>query len=355
MKVISPILKKLVYPTLSAAGLLRPRANNGHLSIVTYHGLRPAGYDSHDPDLDGTLILADDFREQLGLLKSRYQVISPEDFLSWTRKQLPLPAFSVLLTCDDGLQNTLTDMLPILMEEELRCLFFVTGASADECRTMLWYEELYLLFQAAPPGPFRISSEGMVFEGQLKEREQRRTTWWEAVRQLSQICTEARSAFLQAARAQFRLNGGQEFNVTDQVFCRRFGLLTATELRQLTAAGMTIGAHTMSHPLLSQAPPELAYFEISECKARLESVLQTEVWAMAYPFGGSDSVTPEVLEMPRRAGYEAAFLNFGGGLGCDLPLYALPRVHVSAGMRLGDFEAHVSGFQRRLQGIGGRS
>ena len=55
--------------------------------------------------------------------------------------------------------------------------------------------------------------------------------------------------------------------------------------------------------------------------------------------------------MAEQAGFQAAFLNFGGGLGTDLPPYALPRMHVTAGMSLGEFEAHVSGFYARLQRV----
>jgi hypothetical protein len=55
------------------------------------------------------------------------------------------------------------------------------------------------------------------------------------------------------------------------------------------------------------------------------------------------------LEMPQRAGYEAAFLNYGGGLGTDMPRYALPRIHVTAQMNLAEFEAHVSGFYARAR------
>ena len=117
---------------------------------------------------------------------------------------------------------------------------------------------------------------------------------------------------------------------------------------------MTIGAHTLSHPMLSQQPPERAYAEISESRVRLEAALQKPVWAFAYPFGDPPSVTPQVLAMPEKAGYEAAFMNFGGGLGAELPPFALPRVHVTAGMSLGEFEAHVSGFYLRLQKRAGR-
>jgi peptidoglycan/xylan/chitin deacetylase (PgdA/CDA1 family) len=132
-------------------------------------------------------------------------------------------------------------------------------------------------------------------------------------------------------------------------------LLTCAELRQLASAGMTIGAHTLSHPMLSQLPVELAYAEITESRTRLESALQQRVWAFAYPFGDPQSVTPQVLAMAQKAGYAAAFMNFGGGLGTDLPAYALPRIHVTAEMSLAEFEAHVSGFYARLQRLSGRS
>jgi hypothetical protein len=141
----------------------------------------------------------------------------------------------------------------------------------------------------------------------------------------------------------------------DSAQVRRFGLMTVQELRTLAAAGMTIGAHTMSHPMLSQMAPDLAQAEIVECRAKLAAALQKDVWAFAYPFGDAVSVTPQVLGMPKAAGYDAAFLNFGGGLGVELPPYALPRLHVTAEMSLSEFEAHVSGFYVRLRRQVGRS
>ena len=141
----------------------------------------------------------------------------------------------------------------------------------------------------------------------------------------------------------------RDFDEGNSASCRRFGLLTRAELRELASAGMTIGAHTLSHPMLSQLPPELAYAEISESRMRLESALQKRVWAFAYPFGDPQSVTPQVLAMAQEAGYEAAFLNFGGGLGTDLPPYASAPRACYAGMSLAEFEAHVSGFYARLQ------
>src|ERR1700678_960924 len=135
MKFVSPLLKNVVYPGLSKGGYLRA-AQTGP-AVLTYHGVLPAGYKVVDPALDGNLISADSFREQLGFLRKRYNVISPGEFLLWCEGNHDLPPHSVLLTSDDGLRSSLFDMLPVLQEFGRECLFFVTHASLNRTATML--------------------------------------------------------------------------------------------------------------------------------------------------------------------------------------------------------------------------
>jgi peptidoglycan/xylan/chitin deacetylase (PgdA/CDA1 family) len=350
MRIVSPFLKKILYPTLSISGVFHRISASG-LAIVTYHGVLPPGYESVDSAFDGNLVTAKTLRKQLQRLKAHYNVISPEETLAWVRGQHALPSRAVLLTCDDGLLNHLTDMLPILQEEGLKCLFFVTGASAGEERTMLWYEELFLLLLRAPGRSFEISRDGISISGELGSRGQRRSIWWSLVKRLSQCDAASRNSFLRAMREQPAFSTWRGFDAGNSISCRRFGLMTSGEMRQLAAAGMTIGGHTLSHPILSQLPLDLARSEIAESRTRLESVLQTRVWAFAYPFGDAQSVTPQVLTVPEQVGYAAAFLNFGGGLGTDLPANALPRIHVTAEMSLAELEAHVSGFYAQVRQV----
>jgi peptidoglycan/xylan/chitin deacetylase (PgdA/CDA1 family) len=347
MRIISPFLKSMVYPTLSMGGAFR-RISAPGLAVVTYHGVFPEGYNPVDRAFDGNLVSAKAFRRQLRRLKTNYRVISPRDVLAWRQGQGELPPRAVLLTCDDGLLNNLTDMLPILLEEGLQCLFFVTGASSREVRTMLWYEELFLLLLQAK-GPFEVLCDGIKIGGDMRSRESRRSCWWSCVQQLSQLDAESRSTFLSAVRKRLASDLWRGFDAENSISCRRFGLMTAGELRQLASSGMTIGAHSMTHPILSRLPLDLALGEVAESRASLESTLDKKVWAFAYPFGDAQSVTWEVLALPERAGYQAAFLNFGGGLGVPLPVYALPRVHVTVEMRLSELEAHVSGFHGQLR------
>jgi peptidoglycan/xylan/chitin deacetylase (PgdA/CDA1 family) len=347
MRLVSPLLKHVVYPGLSRAGYLRRAAPTGPV-VLTYHGVLPAGYRVVDPGLDGNLVSADSFRQQLRFVKARYNVISPAEFLLWCEGKHELPPRSLLLTCDDGLRNSLFDMLPILQEFELECLFFVTGASLSHTPTILWYEELYLMFLAAPEG-FTLELLEVGLRADISQKE-RRSFWWELVKKLSQDDLNRRRTTLERIRMQLGLSERWDAEYReDPVLSGRFLTLNRSELHQLAGAGMCIGAHTLSHPVLSQSSPDVTWSEISESKRNLEQVLGQEIWALAYPFGDSSSVTSRELQMAEGAGFKSAFLNVVGGIGTQTPKFALPRVHVTAEMTLAEFEAHVSGVHRSFR------
>lgn len=344
MRFVSPILKRVVYPCLADAGYLRWRSEGGSLCVVNYHGILPHGYTVNDLQQDGALITEENFRRQLRLLKSYYHVVAPEDVLNWAVNDAELPERSVLLTCDDGLVNAVTDVAPILRDEGLTCLFLVLGASAEESPRMLWYEELYSLLLAAPFGTFSFDSPSVRLD--LGERSQRRFLWWSLVEQLSQCAPASRVGFLEKARAEFGLPEHWDHYRENEPQRRRFCLLTSTDLRQLVAQGMTIGSHTLSHPMLSRQNDALAWNEVFESRRALQNATGQPVWALAYPFGDPPSVSERDVQMAEQAGYACAFMNVGGGFGARLPRFAIPRIHVTCDMNLSEFEAHISGFHR---------
>lgn len=348
LRFVSPALKHIVFPALSRSGYLRYTAGAGP-AIVTYHGVFPAGYEVRNPALDGNLVRADSLRRQLQFLKKRYHVISPEEFLRWSEEKLSLPPRSILLTCDDALQNTLTEMVPILQELGQSCLFFATGASADDTPSMLWYEELYMmLLDVSEPIALSLPDAGISLGPILPN--DRHSCWWNMVERLSQFDRELRRGFLDQIRDQLKLseNWREQF-VQNPTLAARFLTLDAAGLRQLTAAGMSIGAHSLSHPILARASEELAWREISGSRSVLEKVLGQTVWAFGYPFGNAATVTGRDVRLAEQAGFRCAFINTGGGFGAKINWFALPRVHVTADMSLAEFEAHISGFYRSLR------
>jgi len=229
---------------------------------------------------------------------------------------------------------------------------------------MLWYEELYLmLLQANDPVCLSLPEAG-ISTGAI-ETNQKHSCWWNLVERLSQFNGQSRREFLDQLRDQLGLamDWRSRF-VQDSTLAARFLILDRDGLQQLAAAGMSVGAHTLSHPILARAPDELAWQEISESRSVLENALGQMVWAFANPFGNAATVTPRDLKLAEQAGFRCAFMNVGGGFGSKMigaegagteinrmkiNRFALPRVHVTADMSLSEFEAHISGFYRSLR------
>ena len=340
--------------------------------MVNYHGVVPADHLSssrRDDFLDANLTRPEEFRKQLRFLKDRYRVVHPEDFRAWVEQGKPLPERAVLLTCDDGLLNVLTDMLPLLQNEELSCLFFVTSASCRENAGVLWYEELYRLMRSNTPGGNGMGEKRMGVKGldekdlqlPIDDSESARPNtfqgrWWSAVRRASRLEANQREVWL----AQLRSRCG---TVDDPGSEKRWRLLNLAELRQLAAAGMSIGAHTRSHPILSLCGDEEVRREIHQSKIELERALGCSAWAFAYPFGNPATMGEREVRIAREAGFSCAFLNvehWDIGCGAAEPknaqatnAFALPRIHVSFRTTLPELAAHLSGLHNRLQRAAG--
>jgi peptidoglycan/xylan/chitin deacetylase (PgdA/CDA1 family) len=349
MRLLSPILNRVVYPSIGRLGYFHFRPS-GLLSVITYHGVLSAGYKSEDEFLDNTLVCEESFRSQLRLLQEYYNVISPDQFLRWLGRQDDLPERAILLTCDDGLLNHLTNMLPILQDEQLKCLFFVTGASLGDASEMLWYVELYLMLMEAQEQDKPLLLPGIRIPKISADPGQRRSLWLELLRTLSRVDAVARRSFLEEAAAKVGLEPSWKMRYLDDALLRnRFQVLRLPELKQLAEAGMTIGAHTMSHPALVDQSVELARAEIAECRKALGLSLGRPVWAMAYPFGDPACVGDREYRLAEAAGYDCAFVNVGGALSTRSSRFSLPRIHVTAEMSLSVYEAHISGIHDALR------
>jgi peptidoglycan/xylan/chitin deacetylase (PgdA/CDA1 family) len=66
-------------------------------------------------------------------------------------------------------------------------------------------------------------------------------------------------------------------------------MLSWSEVRELQHAGLTIGAHTVTHPDLRRLPLAQAAEEMRESKTRIEQALGVAVTSFAYPNGYHDA------------------------------------------------------------------
>lgn len=121
-------------------------------------------------------------------------------------------------------------------------------------------------------------------------------------------------------------------------------MLNWRQLRDLTGAGIEIGAHSHSHPHLDQLPSPRLSTELRHSKDLLESGIDLPVETLAYPFGHfSRRVRAEVVSSGYR--YAAAVANAVGDAQSDS--LALPRLTVRRSTSPEVFERLIS-----LRGIG---
>ena len=197
------------------------------------------------------------------------------------------------LTFDDGYADTLTHALPVLEMHSAPATIFVITDMPD-LRFKLW---------------------SYAFEQILREDPNRDQKFL---------------ALTGSILANSRLKNDElfrKFGLTDNLFrhlCARYSL-TWGDIRRLAQHPLiTIGAHTVSHPVLSSLSDAQLETELLECKRRLETETQREVTLFAYPFGIAG---PRECEAARRAGFEAAVTNRTGNVvdGHKDHLWALPR------------------------------
>jgi len=135
-------------------------------------------------------------------------------------------------------------------------------------------------------------------------------------------------------------------------FADELEAMTWDDVRALAADGWEIGAHTCSHPHLSQLDDDAIGRELTESRAVCERELGRACRSIAYPFGDADE---RVRAAAPAAGYEA-----GAGLGAAVPVpsrYEWPRVGIWHGESHSRFRLKVSpvtsqlGVWRRLRAI----
>jgi peptidoglycan/xylan/chitin deacetylase (PgdA/CDA1 family) len=98
-------------------------------------------------------------------------------------------------------------------------------------------------------------------------------------------------------------------------------MMTSAQVRELHHAGMTIGGHTVSHPILSKLSESCAEAEIAQGKERLEEIIGTPIALFAYPNGkpGRD-YRPEHVAIVKKIGFVGAVSTAWGTAttGCDI-------------------------------------
>ena len=128
----------------------------------------------------------------------------------------------------------------------------------------------------------------------------------------------------------------------DKLHLGSYDALSVADIKDLSKAGHTIGAHTETHPKLSRISEEQMNFEVISSSDALQKELDIEIKQFAYPFGSMESINEEAF-IKARENFDIAYSNIRGMLSESPSTHFLYRENIVPGMPIWLVEAIVEG------------
>lgn len=285
----------LAEPVLAAvAAVLEPAGRRGpcDLATLTYHRVDEPGARPH---LYPGLISATPsmFEAQLIELARRANPIGMGDLRAAMRGDCRLPKRPVLVTVDDGYEDFAEHAWPRLRRLDIPVTLFVPTAYPGDPTRRFWWDRLWHALGTSPRPALEV--EGVRHE--LTD-ENSRLAAFRRLRTLVKTTAHDRAmAMVDAWCATLELPDAPS------------GVLDWAAIRSLAADGVTIAAHSRTHPLLTRLDAGSLSHEIAGSRADLERELGPVPPVFAYPSGDHDDT---VVAAVGSEGFEQAFTTVRG-------------------------------------------
>jgi peptidoglycan/xylan/chitin deacetylase (PgdA/CDA1 family) len=305
MKAMLDLIDRLGAIPANMLASLATSGKRARLSILIYHRVLEEPDTLTDDQCD-----KDFFELQIRTL-SRYFNVLPMPEAIQRLKEKNLPSKAACITFDDGYADNVENALPILQKFGVPATFFVAAGFIDN--GVMWNDKIIELIRHAPGDHLDLNAVDLG-KYEINSLKQRRETLFALINKIKYLPLDERHALIE------RLYQLIPVALPDNI------MMTTDQLKQLHRAGMEIGGHTLSHPILARIEYKTAYDEIAKGKSKLENIIQAPVRFFAYPNGkpGQDYL-PEHVTLLKKIGFEAAFVTASGAANYKSDIYQLPR------------------------------
>ncbi len=288
---------------MKAAALVGSGRNR--LSILIYHQVLAQPDPMRPAEVDAAA-----FDWQMRLVSNGLRVLPLAEAVERLASN-DLPARAACITFDDGYADNLTIATPILKRHGLTATFFIATGFLDGGR--MWNDSIIESVRAARGPMLDLSSLGLG-DYPIATPAERTQAACSVIRAIKHRQPAERADSVASVIEHI----GAE--LPDSL------MMTSTMVRQLRNAGMSIGGHTVSHPILASTDAEAARREIAQGKEQLEAIVGEPVKLFAYPNGkpGAD-YRAEHVHMVRDCGFRAAVSTSWGTANSTSDRFQLPR------------------------------
>lgn len=239
------------------------------------------------------------FENHLKILRKDWHPISLEDVSQACYNNKLLPDFSVLVTFDDGFRNNYTLAAPLLKKYDIPAIVFITTGLIGKDQ-LLWGQEVQerIIGGSKDMIPDVLENSSHSISGKIF---QRGLLAKQIMHQCKRLSHKQRCEYLEKLRNVTSLNLEEPWKK------ELYEFMSWDEVRDIRNYGVALGAHTVSHPILSSLEPNDLRRELQESKSTLEQELGEECFSLAYPNGGTNDFNEQVIEEAKNLGFQIGF------------------------------------------------
>jgi len=252
--------------------------------IIIYHGICEKDHVKFSP----TFLTRHTFEAHLRFYKKHFNVISLDDYYVGKFDE---NKFNVCITFDDGYANNHKYVLPLIEKYKVPVTFFIT-AIREAGYDILWNDFVNIISKY---GPEQINYKSENF------RKGKFNKYFSVVTNKSLADTIRPGGFEAKKEMMDTLYSLAPFkeNVADKDYWLQ---MTSQQIKELAASKYaTISSHAYYHNDLTLINVDDAKVELMRSKQYLESIIDKEISAIAFPYG---TYTHAVVEEAKAAGYK---------------------------------------------------
>jgi peptidoglycan/xylan/chitin deacetylase (PgdA/CDA1 family) len=269
------------------------------------------------------------FAAQMRYVKKHYRVVPLGQLCDELQDGRRVPP-TLAITFDDGYRDLYTHAFPVLQKYQIPATIYLIGRCM-ESGEVPWYDRIFLALKAAPGESLKVELGGAK-EFRIGSPSGRVSAAWEMVSYLRRLPNTRRQEWCAAFERQFPLP-------VEELEGR---MLDWNQVGTMHRAGISFGAHTMSHPVVSQLDPRALEEELVVSKKVLERGLGARVEDFAYPFGKPEDGSVAAEGILRRAAYRSAVTTIQGFNTTGSDRLRLRRLQIAEDTALANFAFNVS-------------
>ena len=216
------------------------------------------------------------------LKKNDFVFLSSTQLIAILKKQTPCPRGAVWISFDDGWRDNVKNVIPVARDNEVPVTIFIYTAAIEE-------------------GNF----------------------WWRTIQQHPELIPEAlrEADTIRQQPESVRRQIIEDIKKSGMTIARE--AMTIEEVKEVASIpNVTIGAHTLTHPILPNCQETDLEHELGESKRKIEEWTGGNIRVFAYPNGAFDGRDRPILE---RHGYESAVTTEEIFANANSDTYLFPR------------------------------